>query len=98
MLETVSQHAKRQRLSLGDRLVPSIPVGQNTRKIDDLSDPPAIVLAIDLYREVTHIANRTPSLSARQVHVRDASGVAVCVGAQDADLVAINSSNGPRPT
>jgi hypothetical protein len=24
--------------------------------------------------------------------------VAVCVGAQDADLVAINSSNGPRPT
>src|SRR5258708_38918197 len=54
MLETIRQHAKRQRLGLVHRFVAALTVRQNAGQVRYLAEPTPVVLALDLDPEFVH--------------------------------------------
>jgi hypothetical protein len=52
VFEAIRQNAKRERFRAGDRLIAGLAVGEDARKIGDLGDPPAVLVALGLNREM----------------------------------------------
>ena len=54
MFESVGEHSKRERLRLRNGLIACGAIRENTWKIGNFTDPPTILFAFDLNREVAH--------------------------------------------
>src|SRR5258708_657466 len=83
MLESIRQHAKRERLRLVHRFVAALAVRQNARQVRSLAEPPPVVLALDLDRDFVHdgIVQRSD--------LSDITAGASC----DSKLVRVNDGN-----
>src|SRR5207302_7842911 len=60
MVETVGEHSERERLNVGHRLVPALPIRHDTRKTRDFRNPAAVILPLDLDLEVHSTSNLMP--------------------------------------
>jgi len=60
MFKPVRQNAERQSFSPRNCFVAAAAVRQNTREINDFTDPAAIVFPFNLNREVAHVAMLQP--------------------------------------
>ena len=54
VLEAIGQYSKRKRFRFRDSFIASGTIREDAREVRDFADPPTIVFAFDLYREVTH--------------------------------------------
>lgn len=52
MLEAIGQHAERESLGVGNRLIARGAIGQDALEVGDLGDPAAILFAVDFDGEV----------------------------------------------
>jgi len=51
MLKAIGQDAQRERLNMGNGIVPALAVRHDARQIRDFGQPPAVVFPLDLYLE-----------------------------------------------
>jgi hypothetical protein len=70
VFQAIGENTKCQRLGLRHCLIARCAVRENSWKVENFSDPAAIILALNLYREVTHapiIVRRTIENSVRMI-------------------------------
>ena len=59
MLKSISEHAERKRLCLGNCFVAAGAVDHNTRQFNNFANPTAVGFAFEIYRKVAHVSHRT---------------------------------------